>query len=538
MHRLILRATMLGVALVVTALAAGALLDALAPDASDQAHRAALQDLDIQRRALELERARLDAEREQAYKDTMLPWLIAAQVGALVLAGGLLLAGGGVLLHAYYMRRRPLVTIADGAAVLPRIYVEESTRPGLAALQGYHQAATIRAGVALPPHTYSPHYAPHFSNRQDGAALAAPDAPQLAPGPVPTFADLRGRGMIGPGLPLVLGWADGQPLTGDWRALYSTAISGLTGSGKTTAIRFLAAQAALHGARFVALDPHPGKEADSLSATVAPLAGAFLCAPATDDRAAVLTLQLVEQHLRARLRGQDRDRTPLIVLVDEFSHWMGRSTVGDPLARLLEAIAQEGRGVGVYATISGQIWSATRAGGTELRDSLASAYILRTHRRQARFLVASDALGDVETLPTGAAYLWRTTGDVTRIAVPNTTGADLEAVAARWEPGRPQAAAPPPASRPPVLLQPAAPATDTLPAPGDAPATATAAQAPGRAPSAEDQQIVALFLAGQDIPAIIKALWNVTSSSPRQYTPRYQQVQAVLRRALDTVDHE
>ena len=93
---------------------------------------------------------------------------------------------------------------------------------------------------------------------------------------VTTFAQLLSRGRVGKGNPLLLGFdvETGGELVGSWLDLYSTIVSGLPGSGKTTSQRFLACQTALQGARFAICDPHAGAADDSLAATLAPLSAA------------------------------------------------------------------------------------------------------------------------------------------------------------------------------------------------------------------------------------------------------------------------
>lgn len=479
-------------------------------------------------------RADLLAAQAQA---TNAPWVAGAVVfvvGLLVLAAGVGLwqivqegqADGYALVHE--ARRDARYVVVDGVELDRRLLRD----PAFAATT-LQISATRAVGVAAQlrdvPQTLHQHYAPHVQYAPPAALpqnLGAQE-PLLSPhssAPVPTFADLRAQGRIGAGQPLMLGWGADGALVGTWKDLYSTAVAGISGSGKTTLERFIIGQAALHGARLALLDPHAGKEGDSLAATLAPLAPAFLCDPATDERAMLRTLELLDGILQARLTGRDRDRTPLIAVVDEFSRLMGRNTLAGPMGRLLEAIAQEGRGVGCYAMISGQIWSATRAGGTELRDSLASAYVMRIRTRQARMLINVPEIADCETLPTGGAYFWRASGAVDRLAIPNTTQADIAAVAALY-PSRPQAARKPPASRPPSRPPAALPAADALRMP-------TGGLETEPPPSAEEAQIVALFRGGTDIPAIIAQIWNIPSSNPRAYAPKYQQVQAVLRRAL------
>lgn len=474
--------------------------------------------LALEQKRIDVEAHRLDVARSETQADALAP--VQVNVYAILLALiPVALAGAALIaVDAYGQRRRP-VLYPDMAGALP--YARRDIIEGVAmqdqrhALAGLHTARVEAARhPALPAH-YSPVYSPHVSyhHQTEGYGL-----PELEPGDgdagaVPTYTELRARGIIGRGRPLVLGWLDGAPLLGSWEDLYSTAVAGISGSGKTTLERFIIGQAAEHGARLAILDPHAGKGEQSLSVTLAPLHDAFLCEPALLDRDMLLLLQLVDTQLQARLTGRDRDRTPLICVVDEFTQLCGRSTLAGPLAALLENIATGGRGVNVFAMISGQIWSSDRAGGTPLRDSLASAYVMRIKPHQARMLVNSDRIEDTLELATGQAYLWRTSGEIDKIWIPNTTE-DMIATS------RPQVARAPLAG---ALLTPGDPAGDGA---GRLRGDYGAAQS---TLTAEDTQILQLFGAGVEIPGIIQRLWDIGSKNPKEYTPKYRQVQATLR---------
>lgn len=124
-------------------------------------------------------------------------------------------------------------------------------------------------------------------------------------------------------------------------------------------------------------------------------------------------------------------------MVDEATALFSRSTIGDELTQLLEAIAQEYRKVGVFALCLGQIWTASRTGGDSgLRDSFASALVCKMKRSQARMLVPTEVAREVEVLNIGQAILWKTSGDFARLAIPNCTQADIAVVANRVFPAQ------------------------------------------------------------------------------------------------------
>lgn len=361
-----------------------------------------------QARALELAR---QAQTAEALERVGVAALVAA--GWLVLPLGLTCAAGGLGLYIANQRwGRPAV-------------VEAQLR--VAALRAVHQP-----GQAPRTLTYSP--APRITAGAAPLQLEAPRDQAEAPtgaGDVPTFEQLLARGELGRGRPLLLGLGgDGARLYGSWLDLYSTAVAGISGSGKTTSQRFIAAQSALHGAGFVVADPQASAGADSLAATLDPLRACYLCEAASTERAILDAVRYVAALGHGRIAGRDSSRRPVVLWVDEATALLGHSAIGPELARLLEEIAQQYRKVGVYASISGQLWTAERAGGTALRDSLASLLIHRLRANQARLLLPRGQARNAEALLVGRALLWRAGAAATvEIAIPNTTAADVRQVA-------------------------------------------------------------------------------------------------------------
>lgn len=471
---------------------------------------------------LQVEEDAHNAARARAFWDVAIP-----VAGALLVLA--VLAGGAIAVDAYLQRRRPLVWIGPAPVSRRQVIAGRALQLQQAAIAGHYTAA------AVAPVPHSVHYAPHqvYQNRQEGGQIIDVPPPAL-PAPVPTFAALLSQGIIGPGRPLITGYSDGQPMTGalaDWR---SGAIAGLPGSGKTTTLRMIAGQAALQGARLVVLDPHMHKGEESLAGTLAPLASTFLCDPAEHPRDMLHALHLVDTIMRGRLAGKPVD-FPLLVLVDEFTALMGRSDLAGPLATLLEAIAQEGRASLCQAALSGQIWSTgERTGGAALRDSLASAYVHRIRRNQARALLPTADAARVETLPIGHAVLWRSDGSIADITVPLTTAADMVAVGklltadavpvpSAWRPSAVQV----PSNPPPGAVH--AGAVDSI-----TPLVSVVDGTPAATSDPYTARAVALFLAGQELRDVVAALHPEldVKSGGRPYRERRAAVEALIRDEL------
>ena len=429
------------------------------------------------------------------------------------------------LLPPWFTTAALILLLAAGALWLLGVYTRWASRPAAYADKVIGLADAQRA---IPRGVVSLSY--HDSSRPQPPALVAPseEAPALPAAALPTFAELLDRGRVGKGNPLLLGYdvADGQELTGSWLDLYSTAVSGMPGSGKTTSQRFLACQTALHGAKFAICDPHAGAADDSLAATLAPLSAAFVCEPASSDKAILDVVRYVADVGRRRVEGKDSSTTPLILWVDELTALLGRSSVAAPLAELLEQVAQEYRKRWVFVCASGQIWTAART-SSELRDSFASVLCHRMKRAQARLLLPTEEAEQVERLEIGRAVLWRTSGATSTIAIPNTTAGDVARVAA--------------------LLTSAGLPREPLGGPMDAggksdrrssgsltdsqPIVTSSASERASAPSAVDARILSLFADGNDAAEIVRQLWPDTKPG-RATQERSAQVQATIRQAL------
>lgn len=467
----------------------------------------------------EAERIARDAELEATWAPVRAAALNLALI-AVVFGGLAYLAALGIAhLARFRHERMPRddgllpVRASDLGAVAPR------------ALGAYHGARQLEAARQLVPQTltYTTHYAPHL--RAPAAALpgdVVAEAPQLAP--APTFAQLLAGGRVGRGNPLLLGFDTdiGAELVGSWLDLYSTAVSGMPGSGKTTSQRFLACQTALHGARFAICDPHAGAADDSLAATLAPLSAAFVCEPASGDKAILEIVRYVADVGRRRVSGQDRDTTPLILWVDELTSLLGRSSVAGELAELLERVAQEYRKRAVFVCASGQIWTAART-SSELRDSFASVLCHRMKRSQARLLLPTDEAEQAERLSIGQAVLWRTSGETSTVQIPLTTAQDVQRVAGLLATGRPTA-------------QPVGSQIEAPPQPPDMPGgshvVAAAERLRSASVSAEAARAATMFLEGLDPAAIVWELRQVKSSQGGKYQAALGEVLALIREGL------
>jgi hypothetical protein len=265
--------------------------------------------------------------------------------------------------------------------------------------------------------------------REDSEESEAGDTTVLPAPRVQTFRELLQEGVIQSAISqgkMLLGYASGGTLRfGSWLDLYSCAVGGVSGSGKTTTVRFLLFQAILAGARLLMVDPHRGEPEESLAAQFQVFRNAHLYEPCDDNPSAILKrVRWLDKELKRR--KATGDKLPFIIFViDEFNAVMRVQQVRDEMSPLLVFIAQEGRKFGIFAMLIGQRWSHQDIGGADIRTSLASALAHRfTDEEQAKKLVGSRNAARCLELQQGH-YLFRDTqGALTEMVTPFTVESD------------------------------------------------------------------------------------------------------------------
>jgi len=485
------------------------------------------------REAAELDRIAAQQARQQALEPLELGLAVIWRVGALVAFGGVCwwlwsLAS----LHIDSRRIRLAYSLPDEAGRLPIHLADEGTARD--ALAAYH---VTQLAAAQRPQLHTLNYAPRYTG---GSSTITPELCPASPVAVPSFANLLDAGKIGRGpdgraLPIILGVdaRTGAELAGSWLDLYSCAVGGLSGSGKTSTSVYLLAQAALHGSRLVLLDPHAGN-AESLASRLAPLSSSMICRPAESPREMRDSLDLVADELARRSApgaGYVRGSAPIVFVADEFAA-LQRGELAEPLAELVESLGTEGRKFDIYGLICSQVWSSGRAGGTPLRDSLASAYMHRLRPAQARMLsglTAADLPDDLLSLPAGRAYMLSTSGELRPVAIPHVADTDMARVAAMLTPSVTPSNTPAPVRR--IGFRTVAPEGASEGAPEGVGRSPLQAHQEAVNLTPEEARIVAAFLAGTTVSDLAAELAGGKRSGAG-YIEASRRVAEILRTAL------
>ncbi len=249
---------------------------------------------------------------------------------------------------------------------------------------------------------------------------------------IPTFQELLIGGEIAPDKPMILGYENGIPRRGSFLDIYSAAVAGESGSGKTSTMLFLIGSGLVaDNIKFIGLDPHY-PHPNSLGSKTKPLweVGLMRMATYKDDMLSVLAE--VERIIDNRLRQIDTDTTPVVLVIDELA-FLSKTPIGSSVAHTMERISTEGRKCAVYMLASSQTWLVARTGDSSVvRDTLTSAYVHRIKPKQANLL-----LQDKEQAEKVKKYI-KQAGDVLFCPVndesvickmPYTTDADMMMVA-------------------------------------------------------------------------------------------------------------
>jgi hypothetical protein len=384
----------------------------------------------------------------------------AGLLGAIALALIVLTALGGLrILFAYgrraaaLARQAEIVTMQNGhpthindisiyAALIPRsldrFYDAEQIRAAISpALTHYHNE--VHATPALPP--------------PDGL-LSISGPPRL---PAGGLAHLRQIGHVcRSGNSLPVGYSGQAPQYIELPECGFVGIGGQPRVGKSTTTLLLINQAVLSGWHVFIGDPHITK-ADGLLNRCRPLSGRLAKQAVTPEEIAGM-VRLVDKIGRRRVQG-DADRTPVLMIIDEFTNLVWREALPDDVLRILPSMAIEYAGVGVHGIIISHDWSKGSLGGdlgAALRRAITHRVIHRMDPGNVEFLLPKGSAAQaraVQGLEKGQALYFGPDGAAT-VAVP-LVGDEDAAYAAQGAPERPYvprqaqiAAAPAPATPP------------------------------------------------------------------------------------------
>ena len=263
--------------------------------------------------------------------------------------------------------------------------------------------------------------------------------PPVDTGGILSFAELIAAGLVLDAARegfILRGYVGGLLHYGTWLDLYSCGVGGVSGSGKTTTVRFLLFQGILIGGRLLMVDPAIHEPSESLAAQFAAFGKRIHVMPPCDDNSEQVTKRirwLWNEYLRRKKHGI---KGPAIIFViDEFNEVVALlpTEVKKELAELLLRISQSGRKFGLFAMLIGQRWSEQDLGGrgygAAIRSSLAALLAHRfTDPQQASKLVTSSKVEECTGLQEGHFFFRDTHGGCDYTITPYTASEDGAAI--------------------------------------------------------------------------------------------------------------
>jgi hypothetical protein len=448
---------------------------------------------------------------------------------AVALVGGLLyLASLGVAHVARFRHERQ----PNAAGLLPvNAHLLDDVAP--AALAAFHQARIEEARRPNVPHSLN--YSPSYHHRADagGAALSLVDEP--APLSLPGLTDLASLGFVPTKEAILLGLgAGGERITVPAAGLCHVALVGATGGGKSNLLRLLLPQLQAIGARVCLADPHHAPVDPETGEDWRPIVARLHMAPAVSPAEIAQLLGYLTDELGRRLalrRAGERWGAPLFLALDELP--VIADTVPDAVDQL-GRLLREGRKVSLYSVGASQSMLVKVVGGdSSAREAYRTAFYVGGDLKSAAVLLdMRQADIDEGALGAGVALLRsKATSPAALVRVPYVSNAAIHGLLGDAAGGFQEATEQATGGR--VITPPAEawrkPDGSQMVA---SDAQATTASGRGGAPSAEAQRALALFVAGQDLAAVVFALRGVKSSEGRRYQAAAAEVQGLLRGAL------
>ncbi|KPV51415.1 hypothetical protein SE17_21305, partial [Kouleothrix aurantiaca] len=386
----------------------------------------------------------------------LLAWALVPYASILGLLGLGLLGGGGVaglrVLFARGYAARALarqsdyLTIQGGAVVHRDGVLTHGVRWATHQIEAHERIELARAAGALP-------YAPQITVIDAPPMDAAPAALLPVSSAPPSLEAARAQGLSS-STRWYVGDADGAPQTIDLRALGMVAISGITGSGKSTSAALLAAQAALGGTLLYVCDPHHQKQ-DSLYRRVQPFAGAvgrFATQPHEINDLIAMLGTIYDR----RMQGAGLPEPRILLLIDEFMELINREQLSDASVRTLTTLANGGRGVAMHIAAISQQWG-LGSKVYQLRESISYRIIHRSSPVAVRFLLRMASPPDTLAFPRGVALV-SGDGEPVRTTIYHLQAADA-ALAGQHAGRTPRKPYAPSVAPTPAPAQPSAPPT-------------------------------------------------------------------------------
>ena len=196
-----------------------------------------------------------------------------------------------------------------------------------------------------------------------------------------------------------------QPKYLEYDSFATVAISGQSGSGKTSTVRFIIAQLLLNNTAIIICDPHGNAGNGALAESIKPIIP-FLYMPVAitlEDR--IKAFDYVHSILRDRIdNGADNSQRIVIILDEATQHFIESSREQvDKVARMLQSLANEGRKANIRVFLLSQNFHQDFIGSRSVRSSITHVLFHRTSTDEVKLLAPSMPAKEARAIARKAA---------------------------------------------------------------------------------------------------------------------------------------
>lgn len=230
--------------------------------------------------------------------------------------------------------------------------------------------------------------APRRATIQAALLEATGEVLDLAPRPVPTFAELYARGELQEGKDLICGFnPQGEPQRRSLIDLKAVAVTGWQGSGKTLSMAYLTACTLIQcpGSRAIIIDPHSNHD-EGLGSILRPLEG---IGRAEIIRGASISAAItrLDKILDDRLEGRESSKNRIILVIDEMAR-LSKLPCFDTLMAFIERCTNEIRKANILFIGGSTKWTARHfKNRADIRGVMPSSLVHATKISQAELII-------------------------------------------------------------------------------------------------------------------------------------------------------
>lgn len=228
---------------------------------------------------------------------------------------------------------------------------------------------------------------------------------------------------------ILVGYEEKDPFYVPTEKMISTLVGGVSGSGKTTLMRLLVSQFLMQGYKLSIIDPHLEAGEESLAHSFISLENYFFSPIVSRETSSTIhdTLSLFDSEILARLTGKTDDRSPLLLIIDEFTSLIADSQYKNHVVETITKIASESRKVNICAfCLTQQARKETLP--VFLRNSFSNIIATKMRQDSAYLLSGSNDFAKAVNEIRGYQSVYMNLSQLSRLNTPNCTINDIVSI--------------------------------------------------------------------------------------------------------------